>query len=41
MCLAIAGSFIEGGVTIKGAESVAKSYPGFWDDLESLKVDEE
>ncbi|MFT5777652.1 MAG: 3-phosphoshikimate 1-carboxyvinyltransferase, partial [Crocinitomicaceae bacterium] len=41
MCLAIAGSFIEGGVTIKGAESVAKSYPGFWDDLESLKVEEE
>ena len=25
-------------VTVEGAECVAKSYPGFWDDFESLKV---
>jgi len=36
MCLAIAGTLIEDGVTISGAESVAKSYPGFWDDLDAL-----
>ncbi len=36
MCLAIAGTLIEGGLTITGAESVAKSYPAFWDDLEGL-----
>ena len=26
------------GITIVGAESVAKSYPTFFDDLESLRV---
>lgn len=36
MCLAIAGTLIEGGLTVTGAESVAKSYPGFWEDLEEL-----
>lgn len=36
MCLAIAGTLIEGGLTVTGAESVAKSYPGFWHDLEEL-----
>ena len=25
-------------VTVEGAECVAKSYPGFWDDFEALKV---
>ena len=27
-------------VTVEGAECVAKSYPGFWDDFESLEVSE-
>ena len=27
-------------VTVEGAECVAKSYPGFWDDFESLEVPE-
>lgn len=36
MCLAVAGMNISGGLEITGAESVAKSYPGFWDDLTGL-----
>ncbi|MDX2359984.1 MAG: 3-phosphoshikimate 1-carboxyvinyltransferase [Crocinitomicaceae bacterium] len=36
MCLGIAGTKIEGGLTIGGAEAVSKSYPSFWDDLTSL-----
>ena len=27
-------------VTVEDAECVAKSYPGFWDDFESLEVSE-
>ena len=38
MCMGIAGTFIEDGVTIQDAESVSKSYPMFWDDLENLAV---
>ncbi len=37
MALAIAGMFIEGGVSIDHPEVVAKSYPDFWKDLKSLK----
>lgn len=37
MCLAIAGSVIRGGVAIHNTDAVAKSYPDFWNDLESLK----
>jgi 3-phosphoshikimate 1-carboxyvinyltransferase len=33
MCLAIAGMFCRNPLTIIGAESVSKSYPGFWDDV--------
>lgn len=36
MCLAIAGIFADSEVIVNGAESVAKSYPSFWSDLESL-----
>jgi 3-phosphoshikimate 1-carboxyvinyltransferase len=36
MCLAIAALQIEGGLEIEGAEAVAKSYPGFWEDLSRL-----
>jgi 3-phosphoshikimate 1-carboxyvinyltransferase len=38
MCLAIAGMFADAAVEIEGAEAVAKSYPRFWDDLQSLKT---
>ena len=38
MCLGIAGLSIENGVTIIGAESVQKSYPSFWGDLERLQA---
>ncbi|MBL1280668.1 MAG: 3-phosphoshikimate 1-carboxyvinyltransferase [Fluviicola sp.] len=37
MCLAIAGTQIEGGLTIHNAEAVAKSYPNFWEDLKSVQ----
>ena len=37
MCLAIAGTLIEGGVTITGANAVEKSYPTFWEDLDALQ----
>lgn len=38
MCLGIAGLFIENGISISDADSVAKSYPKFWSDLENLQV---
>lgn len=38
MCLAIAGLFADSSIEIEGAESVSKSYPDFWNDLESLKI---
>lgn len=36
MMLAIAATRAEGNVTINGAESVAKSYPRFWEEYEML-----
>ena len=36
MALAVAGLFAAGPTDIEGAESVAISYPGFWDDLEAV-----
>lgn len=36
MCLGIAGTLIEEGLTIQNAESVNKSYPIFWEDLEKV-----
>ncbi len=36
MAAAVAGLAADGPVTVHGAEAVAKSYPAFWDDLESL-----
>ena len=36
MALAVAGLLAEGETEIEGAESVAVSYPRFWDDLEAL-----
>lgn len=38
MCLAIAGMFADSPIEIEDAESVAKSYPNFWNDLEALKL---
>jgi len=37
MCLAIVGLFSQSPIHIHGAESVEKSYPEFWNDLEKLK----
>jgi len=36
MLLGIAGVLGEGGTTVRKAESVAVSYPRFWDDLDRL-----
>lgn len=36
MCLAIAGTKIEGEMTISGAEAVSKSYPSFWKHFDAL-----
>lgn len=36
MCLAIASMVSSVEISIEGANAVAKSYPGFWKDLESL-----
>jgi 3-phosphoshikimate 1-carboxyvinyltransferase len=36
MALAVAGLLASGWTEIDGAESVAISYPGFWDDLEAV-----
>lgn len=33
MCMGIAGIFASESITIEHAESVSKSYPGFWDEL--------
>jgi 3-phosphoshikimate 1-carboxyvinyltransferase len=38
MCLGITSTLIEDGITIHGAEAVAKSYPGFWVELDGLFV---
>lgn len=37
MALAVAGLLADGETEVGGAECVAISYPGFWDDLESLR----
>ena len=36
MACAVAALGVEGSVTIDGTESVNKSYPGFWEDLQSV-----
>lgn len=36
MSAAVAGLVSDGGVTVRGAEAVSKSYPAFWDDLDSV-----
>jgi 3-phosphoshikimate 1-carboxyvinyltransferase len=36
MMAAIMATHAKGPVTIQGAECVAKSYPGFWDDYRLL-----
>jgi len=38
MCLAIAGTQSSAPITVLEAQSVAKSYPDFWDHLEQLEV---
>lgn len=38
MSAAVAACVCSGPATIAGAECTAKSYPGFWDDLDSLEV---
>jgi 3-phosphoshikimate 1-carboxyvinyltransferase len=38
MSLAITALRLDEEVTIRGKESVAKSYPSFFEDIESLKV---
>ena len=38
MAAAVAACACSGPVTVMGAESVSKSYPGFWEDLERLEV---
>ena len=38
MSAAVMACYAKRPVTIEGAECVAKSYPGFWDDFESLEV---
>ena len=35
---AVAAAICETPVTVRGAEAVNKSYPGFWDDLERLEI---
>jgi 3-phosphoshikimate 1-carboxyvinyltransferase len=39
MALAVAALNADSGVTIRGAECVNKSYPGFYDDIRSLGVE--
>lgn len=36
MAGAVASCFADGDVTVKGAQHVAKSYPGFWEEIRSL-----
>ena len=38
MSLAVAALRAEGPVTIRGAECVSKSYPGFFEDMERIKI---
>ena len=38
MASAVLARFCRGPVTVRGASCVAKSYPGFWDDLARLEV---
>ena len=38
MCLAVLGMFSKSEIEIENAESVSKSYPNFWEDLESLEL---
>ena len=38
MSAAVMACYAKRPVTVEGAECVAKSYPGFWDDFESLEV---
>ena len=38
MSAAVMASYAKIPVTVEGAECVAKSYPGFWDDFESLRM---
>lgn len=38
MAAAVAAAFCQGPVEVTGAESVEKSYPAFWRDLEQLEV---
>lgn len=38
MCLGVAATKASGPITIQQAESVVKSYPHFWDDLEELEL---
>lgn len=40
MSLAVAALRADGPVTIKGAECVTKSYPAFFDDLETIRISE-
>ena len=40
MSAAVMACYSKVPVTVEGAECVAKSYPGFWDDFESLEVSE-
>lgn len=40
MSAAVMAGYSKIPVTVEGAECVAKSYPGFWDDFESLEVSE-
>ena len=40
MSFGVLGS-LTGGMTVDGAECVAKTYPGFWEDLQSLGVEVE
>jgi 3-phosphoshikimate 1-carboxyvinyltransferase len=41
MSLAILGTFSQFEVQIEGGDAVRKSYPGFWDDLEKLSVNQD
>ena len=38
MAAAVAACSCQGGVTLRGAECVAKSYPAFWEDLQCLST---
>jgi 3-phosphoshikimate 1-carboxyvinyltransferase len=41
MSLAILGTFSQFEIQIEGGDAVRKSYPGFWDDLEKLSVNQD